>query len=55
MQVRGIYSVLKGIVEKADLNIEERKQGLHAKEGKHGQNYAKGRFLVGRGVGKRKL
>ena len=31
MQVREIYSVLKGKVEKAELNVEERKQGLHAK------------------------
>lgn len=53
MQVRGIYSVLKGKVEKAELNIEERQQGLFFKEGKHGQNDAEGRFMGGRESWKR--
>lgn len=52
MQMRGIYSVLKGKVEKIELNIEERKQGLHAKEGKYGQNNAKGRFWWGQVSGR---
>lgn len=55
MQVREIHSVLRGKVEKAKLNIEERKQGLCAEEVKVWPKRHKGKILGAEGQRKKKL